>query len=235
MLLALAAVAMIGLSAWWLGRRAPTGEPVVQPLRTGWRGRLGEEAATALLEGLRALPDQGGPVGPVGIDERAGVVTVADPPCLVSLDLLANLFAARGQAALYDPQATAADLMTRLTAAERPGVLRPRTGWTDGDGFAQAVRKVVCPEGAAAGDERLGALVVVVLDTTMLLDLGGIRERFEDSRARQPGAPDEVVLRSVLSSVIADGGPGLTWTAPPTERQLSGALAIVAPPVPAKG
>jgi hypothetical protein len=216
------AAVVIGLAVWWL-RRRPAAEPAPEVVRTGWRSRLGEEAATALLEGLRAFSDtlDRGLV----IDDAAGVVM--EPSRLVSLDLLAHRFAARGQAAMYDPQTAVAELMGELTAAERPGVLRLREGWTDGGGFTEAVRKILCPEGAAV--ERPGALGVAVLGVTMLIDLARVQEAFEESRARQPGATDDVVLRSVLTGAIANGGPGLTWTAPPTERQLSNALAAAGP------
>ncbi|MFG1682131.1 hypothetical protein ACGFNP_18335 [Nonomuraea sp. NPDC049269] len=240
MWIALAAAVVIGVAVWWVRHRgtADGGPAVVR--RPGWEARLGDEGATALLEGLRAFADAG---TPVDLGGEFGVLTVFEPPRLISLDLLAGRFAARGQAAMHDPQTTVGELMAEFLAAEEPGVLHLRAGWADsahGGRFADQVREIVCPQGVAgigawSGAGGLGALEVVVLgdglpDTTMLLDLARIRDQYDESRARQPGAPGEVVLRSLLTSVIANGGSGLTWTVPPTERQLGVALAAAGPP-----
>jgi hypothetical protein len=141
---------------------------------------------------------------------------------------------------MHDPQTTVGELMAEFLATEEPGVLHLRAGWADGGRFADEVRQIVCPQGAAgigawSDAGGLGALEVVVLGdglpgTTMLLDLARIRDQYDESRARQPGAPGEVVLRSLLTSVIANGGAGLTWTVPPTERQRGIALAAAGPP-----
>ncbi|MBT2232755.1 hypothetical protein [Nonomuraea sp. NEAU-A123] len=236
MWIALAAAVVIGVAVWWFRRDAADGGPAAER-RPGWEARLGDEGATALLEGLRAFADAG---TPVDLGGESGVLTVFEPPRLISLDLLADRFAARGQAAMHDPQTTVGELMAEFLAAEEPGVLHLRAGWADGGRFADEVREIVCPQGAAgigawSDAGGLGALEVAVLGdglpgTTMLLDLARIRDQYDESRARQPGAPGEVVLRSLLTSVIANGGAGLTWTVPPTERQLGIALAAAGPP-----
>jgi len=236
-----AAAVVIGVAVWWFRRGALAGAAGAADggpeagRRPGWEARLGDEGATALLEGLRAFADAG---APVDLGGESGVLTVFEPPRLISLDLLAGRFAARGQAAMHDPQTTVGELMAEFLATEEPGVLHLRAGWADGGRFADEVREIVCPPGAAgidawSGAGGLGALGVAVqghAGTTMLLDLAQIRDQYDESRARQPGAPDEVVLRSLLTSVIANGGPGLTWTVPPTERQLGTALAAAGPP-----
>jgi hypothetical protein len=98
------------------------------------------------------------------------VLTTYEPPRLISLHLLADAFAARGDAALHDPQGTVETLLERLAAAERPGVLHLRPGWLEGevDGmdavrFAAAVGEAVRPGGWTA-EARVGALQVVVPD-----------------------------------------------------------------------
>ncbi|MEU4230399.1 hypothetical protein AB0F17_39435 [Nonomuraea sp. NPDC026600] len=239
MWIALAAAVVIGVAVWWFRRGAADSGPAAER-RPGWAARLGDEGATALLEGLRAFADAG---TPVDLGGEFGVLTVFEPPRLISLDLLAGRFAARGQAAMHDPQTTVGELMAEFLATEEPGVLHLRAGWAgwaDGGRFADEVRQIVCPQGVAgigawSGADGLGALEVAVLGdgpagTTMLLDLARIRDQYDESRARQPGAPGEVVLRSLLTSVIANGGPGLTWTVPPTEQQLGIALAAAGPP-----
>ncbi|MEV6154010.1 hypothetical protein AB0L53_27045 [Nonomuraea sp. NPDC052129] len=236
MWIALAAAAVVlGVAVWWARRVYIPGSSgsVTAGNRAGWEARLDEEAATALLEGLRAYADAG---NAVDIGGECGVLTVFEPPRLISLDLLAGRFAARGQEAMHDPQTTVGALLAGFLATEEPGVLHLRPGWTDGEGFAARVRAIVRSEAAVPGGSALGVLGVAVPDddgrsgTTLLLDLARIRDQYEESRARQPGAPDEVVLRSVLTSAIANGGPGLTWTMPPTDRQLGNALATAALP-----
>ncbi|WP_433511494.1 hypothetical protein ACQP2T_47985 [Nonomuraea sp. CA-143628] len=250
MWIALAAAAVVlGVAVWWARRVAVSGSSGSSGVpgavhRAGWEARLDEEAATALLEGLRAYADAGN-----AVEMDGDVLTVFRPPRLISLDLLAGRFAARGQEAMHDPQTTVGALLAGFLATEEPGVLHLRPGWTDGEGFAARVRAIVRSEVALPGGSSLGVLGVAVpvgdgLDapgvavpgddgrpgTTLLLDLARIRDQYEESRARQPGAPDEVVLRSVLTSAIANGGPGLTWTVPPTERQLGSALATAGLP-----
>ncbi|MEU8142891.1 hypothetical protein [Nonomuraea sp. NPDC048901] len=246
--LAAAAAVVLGVAVWWSRRVAVSGSsgaPEAGP-RAGWETRLDEEAATALLEGLRAYADAG---NAVDIGGECGVLTVFEPPRLISLDLLACRFAARGQEAMHDPQTTVGALLSGFLVTEEPGVLHLRPGWTDGDGFAARVRAIIRSEAAVPGWSALGVLGVAVPGgdglspqgvavpdddgrpgTTLLLDLARIRDQYDESRARQPGAPDEVVLRSVLTSAIANGGPGLTWTVPPTDRQLGNALATAGLP-----
>ncbi|MCA2221360.1 hypothetical protein [Nonomuraea aurantiaca] len=237
--IALAAAAVVlGVAVWWARRVFISGsvgssDPVAAGHGAGWAARLDEEAATALLEGLRAYADAGNAVDMGG--ER-GVLTVFEPPRLISLDLLAGRFAARGPEAMHDPQTTVGALLAGFLAVEEPGVLHLRPGWADGEGFAARVRAIVRSEIAVPDGGALGVLGIAVPGddgrpgTTLLLDLARIRDQYDESRARQPGAPDEVVLRSVLTSAIANGGPGLTWTVPPTERQLGNALATVGLP-----
>ncbi|MEU7739604.1 hypothetical protein [Nonomuraea sp. NPDC049158] len=244
MWIALAAAAVVlGVAVWWARRVYIPGSSgsVAAGHRAGWEARLDEEAATALLEGLRAYADAG---NAMDIGGECGVLTVFEPPRLISLDLLADRFAARGQEAMHDPQTTVGALLAGFLATEEPGVLHLRPGWTDGEGFTARVRAIVRSEAAVPGGGALGVLGVAVpggdgMDApgddgrpgiTLLLDLARIRDQYDESRARQPGAPDEVVLRSVLTSAIANGGPGLTWTVPPTERQLGNALATVGLP-----
>lgn len=240
MWIALAAAAVVlGVAVWWARRVFISGSfgssgSFGAEQRAGWAARLDEEAATALLEGLRAYADAG---NAVDIGEQSGVLTVSEPPRLISLDLLAGRFAARGQEAMHDPQTTVSALLAGFLATEEPGVLHLRSGWTDGEGFAARVRAIVrSSEAAVPSGGALGVLGVTVpgddgqSGTTLLLDLARIRDQYDESRARQPGAPDEVVLRSVLTSAIANGGPGLTWTVPPTDRQLGNALAAAGLP-----
>ncbi|MFC7111495.1 hypothetical protein ACFQQB_70495 [Nonomuraea rubra] len=99
-----------------------------------------------------------------------GVLTTYEPPRLISLHLLADAFAARGDAALHDPQGTVETLLERLAAAERPGVLHLRPGWLEGevDGldavrFAAAVGEAVRAGGWTA-EAGVGALQVTVPD-----------------------------------------------------------------------
>jgi hypothetical protein len=253
---------------------------------------------------------------------------------LISLYLLADGFAARGDGALHDPQGTVAALLERLPAAERPGVLHLRAGWLDGEvdgmdraAFAGAVRRAVCGEPVEgveswSSDERIGALQVTVRGTrperaglpecptaevvevvevvevaevaeaseasevagvagvavveavepreagggpradgvaadraaaggkavggpaidgtagpvtagesarggrgrssvnTMMLDLARVLDGYTDAREKQPDAAAESLLRDVAAGLIAAGGPGLTWTKPPTQAEL---------------
>ncbi|MEV1002515.1 hypothetical protein [Nonomuraea sp. NPDC050202] len=178
MLIAVAvlAAAVVGAVAWWLRRNgASSGDPVsgegsVAPgsgPKRGWELLLTSEAEAAFMEGLRAYHEAGGALR-VGAEQ--GVLTTYEPPRLISLHLLADAFAARGDAALHDPQGTVETLLERLAAAERPGVLHLRPGWLEGevDGmdavrFAAAVGEAVRPGGWTA-EARVGALQVVVPD-----------------------------------------------------------------------
>ncbi|MFC4121065.1 hypothetical protein [Nonomuraea zeae] len=312
--------------------------------------RLAPEARAAFMEGLRAYHDGG---NELRVSAEQGVLTTYDPPRLISLHLVADGFAARGDAALHDPQGTVAALLERLPATERPGVLHLRPGWLDGEvdgmdraAFAAAVRQAVCPEQVEgvetwSSDERIGALqlsvvgrrpqpaekaesqsprveqtpdevdaakapeIVEVLEVaeglevaevakaseapevaggaegpevvgsveavetpktavepvelveagagagagaevkagggvvapatvveraagarggsavnTMMLDLARVLDGYVDAREKQPDAAAESLLREVAAGVIAAGGPGLTWTKPPTQAEL---------------
>ncbi|MFG1703205.1 hypothetical protein ACFLIM_08425 [Nonomuraea sp. M3C6] len=231
---AVLAAAVVGAVAWWF-RRGPAGGDADDRFETGqtwgWELRLTPEAQAAFMEGLRACHD-GGDTLRVGGEQ--GVLTTYDPPRLISLHLLADAFAARGDAALHDPQGTVAALLARLAGAERPGVLRLSRDWLDGevdgmDGtrFAAAVREVVYAEGVWSSDEAIGALQVTVTGgrqepeaNTMMLDLARVLERYREARDKQPDAGAEALLREVTPRLIMAGGPGLTWTKPPTDEEL---------------
>ncbi|MEO3804650.1 hypothetical protein [Nonomuraea sp. B1E8] len=301
---------------WWLRRDAVGGDAAGQfevERKWGWELRLTPEAQAAFMEGLRAYNDAGNRLAVAG---EQGVLTTYDPPRLISLHLVADVFAARGDAALHDPQETVAALMDRLAGAERPGVLHLRPGWLSGevDGmdparFTEAVRDIVCgarAEGVVSrsADETMGALQVAVLgkpsaaqagepahvngrplpaaagpattavkdradeapvsdappvsdpplgqhassvpDTpsvldalpvldaspvpggrvnTMMLDLARVLDRYREARGKQPDATPEALLRGVLPRLIASGGPGVTWTRPPSQDDLRIVLA----------
>ncbi|MEV0621456.1 hypothetical protein AB0I81_49570 [Nonomuraea sp. NPDC050404] len=178
MLIAVAvlAAAVVGTVAWWL-RRSPAGGDAsgapgaddfeAEPAR-GWELPLTPEGRAAFMEGLRAYHEAG---DAVRVDEEHGVLTTYEPPRLISLHLLADAFAARGDAALHDPQGTVATLMERLAAAERPGVLHLRARWLEGevDGldaarFAKTVGDAV-RSGGWTTEAHLGALQVAVPGT----------------------------------------------------------------------
>ncbi|MEV0825251.1 hypothetical protein [Nonomuraea rubra] len=178
MLIAVAvlAAAVVGAVAWWLRRNgASGGDPVggegpgmpgAGPGR-GWELPLTSEAQAAFMEGLRAYHEGG---GALRVSAEQGVLTTYEPPRLISLHLLADAFAARGDAALHDPQGTVETLLERLAAEERPGVLHLRPGWLEGevDGldavrFAAAVGEAVRPGGWTA-EAGVGALQVTVPD-----------------------------------------------------------------------
>lgn len=256
--LAVSAAAVVGVLVWWL-RRAPrrAGEAEGRselPARWGWDARLAPEARIAFMEGLRACSDD---TGPVRARREQGVLTTDDPPRLVSLHLLADLFTARGEEGLHDPEGTLTELIAKCAAVEQPGVLHLRTDWLTGmvDGmdrqhFAEAVRGVVRPERAAgvgtcAVDDRIGALWLTIAATpadeplsadeaanTLMLDLGRIVERYREARGEQPGATAEALLRTVVPHGIAGGGSGVTWACPPSPRQHRIALMAVTSPGP---
>ncbi|WP_165977784.1 hypothetical protein [Nonomuraea diastatica] len=279
---------------WWLRRDTVGGDAADQfevERKWGWELRLTPEGQAAFMEGLRAYNDAGNRLAVVG---EQGVLTTYDPPRLISLHLLADVFAARGDAALHDPQETVAALMDRLAGAERPGVLHLRPGWLSGevDGmdrarFTEAVRDCVCgaqAEGVVSRsvDEAVGVLRVAVLGepsaaqgeepahvngrlvpetagpgtavandrtdvatdealgqdappvpggtpsgrvNTMMLDLARVLDRYREARGKEPGATPEALLREVLPRLIASGGPGLTWTRPPSQDDLRIVLA----------
>ncbi|MEU6713465.1 hypothetical protein ABZ897_18435 [Nonomuraea sp. NPDC046802] len=162
------AAAVIGALAWWLRRDSAGGDAGdaggAEP-RQGWELRLTTESEAAFTEGLRAYRDAGNPLDVAG---EQGVLTVYEPPRLISLHLLADAFAARGNAAMHDPQGTFAALMAWCADTERPGVLHLRPGWLEDevDGmdrtrFATAVREVV-GGGAGVCHAEVGSLQVAV-------------------------------------------------------------------------
>ncbi|MFC5828606.1 hypothetical protein [Nonomuraea insulae] len=309
---AVLAAAGVGAVVWWL-RRDPAGGEGADGFegerKWGWQFLLEQEAAAAFMEGLRAYHEAG---GVVRVGGEQGVLTTYEPPRLISLYLLADAFAARGDAALHDPQGTVEALMEQLAAAERPGVLHLRPGWLeeevdglDAARFAAAVGEVV---GAGSGEAGLGALQVSVsgsrddrthvngtpvkalaktaagdgpsgetlfpeaegdgpngeaevsdpgevrpteavgggsgegqlreavrggLDrapaqegggggegNTMMLDLARVLDLYREARENQPDAAAGALLREVVPKLIAAGGPGLTWTKPPTPAEL---------------
>lgn len=294
---AVLAAAGVGAVVWWL-RRDPAGGEGADGFegerKWGWQFLLEQEAAAAFMEGLRAYHEAG---GVVRVGGEQGVLTTYEPPRLISLYLLADAFAARGDAALHDPQGTVEALMEQLAAAERPGVLHLRPGWLEGevDGldaarFAAAVGEVVA---AGPGEAGLGALQVSVSGSrddrtrvngtpvkalaktaagdgssgealsaetegdgphgeaeggdpgearpteavgggpgeapaeegdgggnTMMMDLARVLDLYREAREKQPDAAAGVLLREVVPKLIAAGGPGLTWTKPPTPAEL---------------
>ncbi|MGI5289666.1 hypothetical protein ACQEVF_40880 [Nonomuraea polychroma] len=241
------AAIVVGMVVWWLRRGPVSGDAggLFEVERTwGWERRLTPEAEAAFMEGLRAYHDAGYTVRLMG---EQGLLATYDPPRLISLRLLADAFAALGDAAMHDPHGTVAALMTRFTAAERPGVLHLRPEWLAGEmdgmdraAFTDAVRAMVCPPGASwSSDEDSGALWVVVAAgepadehageaqvvgtcqeaVTMMLDLGRVLDLYQEAREKQPGAAADDLLREVVSGVIAAGGPGLTWTRTPTAEE----------------
>ncbi|MEV4799780.1 hypothetical protein AB0K18_07165 [Nonomuraea sp. NPDC049421] len=119
------AAAVVGAVVWWF-RRDPVEDAAgdrfeAEPLG----GLLPPDTEAVFVEGLRAYHDSG---SPIQVDGELEVVVAYEPPRSVSLRLLADAFAARGDAALHDPQGTVAELMDELTATERPGVLHLRGG-----------------------------------------------------------------------------------------------------------
>ncbi|MGW0803899.1 hypothetical protein [Nonomuraea sp. NPDC002799] len=166
--------AVLGAAVWWFRRDSAggIGETTFDTAGTGgWGLRLSSEAEAAFMEGLRAYRDAGHPLSVAG---EQGVLTVDEPPLLISLQLLADGFAARGDAAMHDPQGTVAGLMAWCADAERPGVLHLRRDWLAGevDGmdrtrFAEAVRGIVCAGGDdhATADDGAGSLRVTVIPT----------------------------------------------------------------------
>ncbi|MGW3350561.1 hypothetical protein ACWDA3_45275 [Nonomuraea rubra] len=337
MLIAVAvlAAAVVGAVAWWLRRNGVSGgdpvggegpgTPGAGPGR-GWELPLTSEAQAAFMEGLRAYHEGG---GALRVSAEQGVLTTYEPPRLISLHLLADAFAARGDAALHDPQGTVETLLERLSAAERPGVLHLRPGWLEGevDGldavrFAAAVGEAVRP-GDWTAEAGVGALQVTVPDdengeepgqerggnapvsgdrtlthvngtpikplaaksgvreqeetgdaggsaraasstgesrsgvsgaevsgaevsgaevsgvggsgvggsgavpkagageaNTMMLDLARVLDLYREARAQRPDAGTETLLREVVPRLIADGGPGVTWSRPPRPGEL---------------
>ncbi|MEV4077829.1 hypothetical protein [Nonomuraea fuscirosea] len=165
---AVLAAAVVGAVAWWL-RRDPDGGEGFAGLETeprwGWELSLAPDARAAFMEGLRAHHESG---GAVRVDGERGVLTTFDPPRLISLHLFADAFAARGDAAMHDPQGTVAELMEQIAGSERSGVLHLRAGWLEGEvdgldaaGFLAATGEAVRP-GAWSGEAGLGALQVIV-------------------------------------------------------------------------
>ncbi|MEV0308714.1 hypothetical protein [Nonomuraea fuscirosea] len=165
---AVLAAAVVGAVAWWL-RRDPDGGEGFAGLETeprwGWELSLAPDARAAFTEGLRAYHESG---GAVRFDGERGVLTTFEPPRLISLHLFADAFAARGDAAMHDPQGTVAELMEQIAGSERSGVLHLRAGWLEGEvdgldaaGFLAATGEAVRP-GAWSGEAGLGALQVIV-------------------------------------------------------------------------
>ncbi|GAA3239865.1 hypothetical protein [Nonomuraea helvata] len=215
--------AVVGAVVWWF-RRDPVAGGAGDRFEMDVDLGLAPETEPAFMEGLRAYP--------LRAEVSRGVLTTYEPPRLISLHLLADAFAARGNAALHDPQGAVAALVAQLTAVERPGVLHLRADWLDGevDGmdrarFAEAVREVVCPGGVWSAHEAIGALQVATGEAnTMMLDLARLLDLYREAREKQPEAAVEELLRDVAPRLIAAGGPGLTWTKPPTQDDLTTVL-----------
>ncbi|MBN6056337.1 hypothetical protein JYK22_30700, partial [Nonomuraea sp. RK-328] len=268
--LAVSAVAVAAALAWWLRRDRPAaGRAAEGPQRApenAWGPVLDTETGIAFTEGLRAFHDEG---DAVLLELSQSVVVTPDPPRAISLPLLAEGFAARGEAALHDPEGAIRDLVAERGAVEGPGVLHLNAAWLDGmvDGmdrwhFAEAVREIVCAPPSAGiaawkAEEETGVLLITVHPSagaasgaaasdqaasdqavsgravsgeagqsaageggnTVMIDLARVLDRYRKAREEQPGAPVEALLRTVVSHVVASGGPGLTWTRPPTGEQ----------------
>ncbi|MEU6789012.1 hypothetical protein ABZ912_58365 [Nonomuraea angiospora] len=216
------AAIVVGAMVWWFRRDAAgraagdAGTTVEADMDLG----IPAEVEPAFMEGLRAYP--------LRVSGRRGVLTTYEPPRLISLHLLADAFAARGDAALHDPQGTVVALIAHLGAVERPGVLHLREDWLDGEvdgmdraAFAEAVREAVAGECPWSADHAIGALQVTVREAnTMMLDLARVLELYREAREKQPEAAAGELLREVAPRLIAAGGPGLTWTKPPTQADL---------------
>ncbi|MEV0147382.1 MULTISPECIES: hypothetical protein [unclassified Nonomuraea] len=252
--LAVSAVAVAVALTWWLRRdrsavRSGSEGPQEAPEHP-WGSVLDAEAGIAFTEGLRAFHDEGD--APL-LEIAQTVIVTAGPPRAISLHPLAEGFAARGEAALHDPEGTVRDLVAEHGAAEGPGVLHLRAGWLsgmvdgmDGRRFAEAVREIVCAPpsaGIAAGkaEEESGLLLLTVrvpaeggtagdADNTVMIDLARLLDRYREAREEQAGAPAEALLRTVVSHVVASGGPGLTWTRPPTAEQHEALLSAATAP-----
>jgi len=222
------ATAILGLIGWSLRRRSSGGdEPAGLRREWDWESGLGPDARVAFVEGLRAGHER------VSVEAERGVLLIFDPPRLISLTLLADRFTARGQEGLHDPEGTLRELVARYVADERPGVLHLRPDWLDGEidgmdraGFTAVVCEIVCPpEAVRYGNEAAGSVAVTVPASgdepanTMLLDLARVLDRYRELRGERPGMPPGAVLRDVLFGLLSAGGPGLTWTRPPTDRQ----------------
>ncbi|MEV0234385.1 hypothetical protein [Nonomuraea sp. NPDC050786] len=216
---AVLAAAVVGAVVWWLRRdqvAGGAGDPFEVDVDLG----LAPETEPAFMEGLRAYP--------LRAQVWRGVLTTYEPPRLISLHLLADAFAARGDAALHDPQGAVAALVAQLAAVERPGVLHLRADWLEGEvdgmdrlGFAEAAQKAVAGGCSASADVTVGALQVAVRDSnTMMLDLARMLELYREARDGQPDAPAEELLRDAAQRLIEAGDPGLTWTRPPTQEDL---------------
>ncbi|MGI5269675.1 hypothetical protein ACQEUU_11030 [Nonomuraea sp. CA-218870] len=234
-------LAVISVIVWSYRRRASqAGDAAPERYPGSWAARLDEDARVAFREGLRAYQDK---VGPLSVGEERGVLTVHDPPRLVSLRLLADRFADLGPEGLHDPEETVRELVAGCVATEQPGVLHLRPGWSPGpvDGmdraaFAATVREIVCPDGAEgvtgwSADEDSGSLQVTVAargdeeGNTLLLDLARVLDGYAELRAERPGMPAGALLRDVLFRMLAADDPGLTWTGPPAERHRAVLLA----------
>ncbi|WP_049575909.1 hypothetical protein [Nonomuraea sp. SBT364] len=226
------ALAVAGVIVWSFRRGASGADEAPEP-GWDWESRLEENARVAFMEGLRACHDR------AVVSEERGVLRLFEPPRVISLPLLADRFAARGQDGLHDPEGVVRELVEWCAATERPGVLHLSEGLPageadgmDGAAFGAAVRELVRPGSPAGGswylDEAGGCLEVVVpgeYATTLLLDLGRVHERYRAARGERAGMPAGAVLRDVVFGLIAADGPGLTWTRPPSERHRTAVLA----------
>ncbi|MGW2148061.1 hypothetical protein ACWCOT_27450 [Nonomuraea bangladeshensis] len=227
---------VVGILVWWLRRARPAAPEAGGGFAAGrapeWGPGLTPEADAAFVEGLGAYDATGEALRPDW--ERDVLAVNGMPPRLISLRLLADGFAALEEAALHDPQGAVAGLMAEYAAAERPGVLHLRAEWPadevdgmDRTAFAEAVRAVVCPPGAAGveGFADGASLLVTVTDAeasgrnTLMLDLGRVLDLYAEAREKRPDATPGEVLGEVVPGMLAAGGPGLTWVRPPTEQE----------------
>ncbi|MEV4110872.1 hypothetical protein [Nonomuraea sp. NPDC049695] len=219
---AVLAAVVVGGVVWWL-RRDAVGGGADDTFEIHGDMDLGLPAETepAFMEGLRAYPQRA--------HVWCGVLATYEPPRLISLPLLADAFMARGDGALHDPQSAVATLVSQLSAVERPGVLHLRADWLEGEAdgmdrqaFAEAVGKIVVGACSSCTDVALGSLMVAPRDSnTMMLDLARLVELYGEAREKQPEAGAQELLREVTQRLIEAGGPGLTWTTPPTQDDLN--------------
>ncbi|MEV4568248.1 hypothetical protein AB0K12_31145 [Nonomuraea sp. NPDC049419] len=208
------AAAVVGVVVWWFRRDPVKGAAGDRFEAEPLGGLLPPDTEAVFVEGLRAYHDSG---SPIRVDGELEVVVAYEPPRSVSLRLLADAFAARGDAALHDPQGTVAELMDELTATERPGVLHLRGGLPaddlddvadlDGmnaDRLAAAVAEVVTEMVAhttAADAAAAGSSVSTVADAAVAgAGAGG-------------SAADGAVAGTEVSATGTDAGAGATAVA----------------------
>ncbi|GAA3093549.1 hypothetical protein [Nonomuraea salmonea] len=206
------AAAVVGAVVWWF-RRDPVEGAAGDRFEAPLGGLLPPDTEAVFVEGLRAYHDSG---SPIRVDGELEVVVAYEPPRSVSLRLFADAFAARGDAALHDPQGTVAELMDELTATERPGVLHLRGGLPADD-----LDDVADLDGMNA--DRLAAAVAEVVTEmvahTTAADAAaagsGVSTTAADAAVAGAGgsAADGAVAGAEASATGTDAGAGATAVA----------------------